>query len=216
MALFPTSMHVISVNVLDLSSLVSWCQPFSSDSRKNRTGNIVPDTEDCSRKCCQRACRKICSRKGNGKSAVLHSDFNCDCCCLGIFNMKYFCCQKAKSHTAQIVDRHNNQYKHTAAYNFSALMATIPEMIITIDTTEISGSTSEIFQFAFQRVSGSKFQEVPGSGLLLPLRSPLPRKTLPPRFLPEYKPEAVSSAERSKWKRSSYQQKVPHRPLQYT
>ena len=35
-----------------------------------------------------------------------------------IFNMKYFCCQKAKSHTAQIVDRHNNQYKHTAAYNF--------------------------------------------------------------------------------------------------
>ena len=118
MALFPTSMHVISVNVLDLSSLVSWCQPFSSDSRKNRTGNIVPDTEDCSRKCCQRACRKICSRKGNGKSAVLHSDFNCDCCCLGIFNMKYFCCQKAKSHTAQIVDRHNNQYKHTAAYNF--------------------------------------------------------------------------------------------------
>ena len=69
---------------------------------------------------------------------------------------------------------------------------------------------------AFQRVSGSKFQEVPGSGLLLPLRSPLPRKTLPPRFLPEYKPEAVSSAERSKWKRSSYQQKVPHRPLQYT
>ena len=118
MALFPTSMHVISVNVLDLSSLVSWCQPFSSDSRKNRTGNIVPDTEDCSRKCCQRACRKICSRKGNGKSAVLHSDFNCDCCCLGIFNMKYFRSQKAKSHTAQIVDRHNNQYKHTAAYNF--------------------------------------------------------------------------------------------------
>lgn len=61
---------------------------------------------------------KFAVAKGNGKSAVLHSDFNCDCCCLGIFNMKYFCCQKAKSHTAQIVDRHNNQYKHTAAYNF--------------------------------------------------------------------------------------------------
>ena len=52
MALFPTSMHVISVNVLDLSSLVSWCQPFSSDSRKNRTGNIVQNSVDFIGKVC--------------------------------------------------------------------------------------------------------------------------------------------------------------------
>ena len=50
----------------------------------------MPYTEDRSRKRCQRIGCKISCCKRNRKAAVLHSDFNCDCCCLGIFNMKYF------------------------------------------------------------------------------------------------------------------------------
>ncbi len=119
----------------------------------------MPYAEDCSRERCKWIGCKIGSGKCDRKTAVLHPDFD--------RNGSSFCIFHTKTCKLQVqapcLQDSEVQIPRTAKPDvriFSALTATMPLMIMTIDTTEIRGRMpEECFQSACRDPSQKNAQE---------------------------------------------------------
>ena len=115
----------------------------TADSCKDGACDIMPYTENSTRKSCQWIGCKVSCCQRNCQSAVLHAHFNSYSCCRVYSTWKIFAARSPSIIPQKLWIATTPRTRTPQLKIFSALIATIPPMIITMATTEINGITSE-------------------------------------------------------------------------